>query len=135
MRSNPADGTTVCCTRKVSACGRMSASQLENDLREAIAGGQLELHYQPIVRLTDLRICGMEALVRWRHPVKGLLSPDLFIPLAEETGLIVQLGEFVVHRACHDAAHVAGSRQGRGQHLADPHQGPRAVGNGHAARC
>uniref|UniRef100_Q07HD2 Diguanylate cyclase/phosphodiesterase with PAS/PAC sensor(S) n=1 Tax=Rhodopseudomonas palustris (strain BisA53) TaxID=316055 RepID=Q07HD2_RHOP5 len=78
--------------------------ELENDLREAIAGGQMELHYQPIVRLTDLRVCGMEALVRWRHPVRGLLSPDLFIPLAEETGLIVQLGEFVVNQACHDAA-------------------------------
>jgi diguanylate cyclase (GGDEF)-like protein/PAS domain S-box-containing protein len=78
--------------------------ELENDLRDAIAGGQMELHYQPIVRLTDLRVCGMEALVRWRHPVKGLLSPDLFIPLAEETGLIVQLGEFVVNQACHDAA-------------------------------
>jgi predicted signal transduction protein with EAL and GGDEF domain len=77
--------------------------ELENDLRDAIAGGQMELHYQPIVRLTDLRVCGMEALVRWRHPVKGLLSPDLFIPLAEETGLIVQLGEFVVNQACQDA--------------------------------
>ena len=78
--------------------------ELESDLRDAISSGQMELHYQPIVRMTDLRVCGMEALVRWRHPSKGLLSPDLFIPLAEETGLIVPLGEFVVNQACHDAA-------------------------------
>jgi diguanylate cyclase (GGDEF)-like protein/PAS domain S-box-containing protein len=77
---------------------------LENDLRSAIFDGQLELHYQPIVSMIDRQVCGFEALVRWRHPQRGLLSPDRFIPLAEESGLIVPLGEFVVRQACRDAS-------------------------------
>lgn len=77
---------------------------IEADLREAISTGQMELHYQPIVSLGDGRLCGMEALARWRHPTRGLLTPDHFIPLAEETGLIVALSEFVVRRACADAS-------------------------------
>ncbi|NVN88098.1 MAG: PAS-domain containing protein [Rhodopseudomonas sp.] len=77
---------------------------LENDLRKAIAAGELELHYQPIVTLGSRQLCGMEALIRWRHPTEGMLSPDRFIQLAEETGLIVPLGEFVVRQACKDAS-------------------------------
>jgi diguanylate cyclase (GGDEF)-like protein/PAS domain S-box-containing protein len=77
---------------------------LETDLRAAIFGGELELHYQPIVSLLDRQICGFEALVRWRHPTRGLLSPDRFIPIAEEAGLIVPLGEFVIRQACVDAS-------------------------------
>ena len=78
--------------------------QLENDLRGAIARDELVLHYQPIIDVTTRRPCGAEALVRWQHPQKGLIPPDQFIPLAEETGLIASLGAWVVRRACTDAA-------------------------------
>jgi diguanylate cyclase (GGDEF)-like protein/PAS domain S-box-containing protein len=78
--------------------------EIESDLRRAIAQNELELHYQPILDAKTRKICSVEALVRWRHPTKGLLFPDLFIPLAEETGLIAQIGEWVVRKACADAA-------------------------------
>lgn len=77
---------------------------LEIDLRLALQRGEFELHYQPFVNIATNRICGFEALVRWRHPQQGLISPDRFIPLAEETGVIVALGAWVLERACVDAA-------------------------------
>ncbi len=77
---------------------------LENELRRAVQQNELELHYQPIVDTKTRRICAAEALVRWRHPTKGMIFPDKFIPLAEDTGVIVQIGEWVLHRACADAA-------------------------------
>jgi diguanylate cyclase (GGDEF)-like protein len=81
---------------------------LEQDLRKALAGGQFELHYQPVVDLGSHRISGCEALVRWRHPERGIVSPATFIPLAEEIGLIVPLGEWVIRQACATAARWPG---------------------------
>ena len=74
--------------------------QIETDLREAIERGDLELHYQPIINLHTNAISGFEALARWRHPVKGLVPPAVFIPVAEDSGLIVQLGEWALTEAC-----------------------------------
>ena len=77
---------------------------LEIDLRKAIAVGEFELFYQPVMNLKDDTICGFEALLRWNHPTRGMVSPATFIPLAEETGLIIGLGEWVLRRACAEAA-------------------------------
>jgi diguanylate cyclase len=76
---------------------------VEDDLRHAIVRNELELHYQPQVSADGSKIVGVEALVRWRHPVHGLIPPIEFIGIAEERGLIIQLGEWVIRRACLDA--------------------------------
>jgi EAL domain-containing protein (putative c-di-GMP-specific phosphodiesterase class I)/hemoglobin-like flavoprotein len=78
-------------------------NNLGDDLRRALAANELEVYYQPIVSIETRRSVCMEALVRWRHPLLGLLSPDKFIPLAEDTGLINLLGEQVLRQACSDA--------------------------------
>ena len=77
---------------------------LENDLRRAIQKDEMVLHYQPIIDTRTLKICGAEALIRWQHPTEGMIGPDRFIRLAEETGLIVPIGEWVLHTACTEAA-------------------------------
>ena len=76
---------------------------LEMDLRQAISDGAFEVHYQPCVSLRDNKITGCEALLRWRHSERGMISPAEFIPIAEETGLINQLGEWVLTTACAEA--------------------------------
>ena len=82
--------------------------ELEGDLRKALAQKQLLLHYQPIVELSSGRVVGAEALLRWQHPRRGLLPPASFIPLAEETGLIVSIGLWVIEEACRRVAALSG---------------------------
>jgi diguanylate cyclase (GGDEF)-like protein/PAS domain S-box-containing protein len=77
--------------------------KLELDLRQAVARGELEVYYQPCVSLQDGLITGCEALVRWRHPERGMVSPAEFIPIAEETGMINEIGEWVLSTTCADA--------------------------------
>ncbi len=77
--------------------------QLENDLRRAVNHHQLQLHYQPILNLKTNVVEGFEALVRWHHPTKGLIGPDQFIPIAEETGMIRSIGQWVLREACKTA--------------------------------
>ena len=103
--------------------------RLEKDLRHALANGEFLLHYQPKVSCVSGRITGFEALLRWQHPARGLVSPIDFIPALEETGLIVEVGEWVLNTACaqvkswHDAGlgkpSIAVNISGRQIHLAD----------------
>jgi EAL domain-containing protein (putative c-di-GMP-specific phosphodiesterase class I) len=77
---------------------------LETELRAALGRGELQLHYQPLVSLRTDKVSGFEALMRWKHPARGFVSPAEFVPVAEETGLIIPLGEWALQQACADAA-------------------------------
>jgi EAL domain-containing protein (putative c-di-GMP-specific phosphodiesterase class I) len=78
----------------------MSLLQLETDLRRAVERQEFLLYYQPIISLKTGRVCGVEALIRWRHPEHGIILPSKFIPVAEETGLILQMGQWILREAC-----------------------------------
>lgn len=85
--------------------GRLRARrQMQQDLKHALAREEFELYYQPCVDVTANRVCGVEALLRWHHPERGMVSPADFIPVAEATGLIVEIGAWVLHQACREAA-------------------------------
>ncbi|XKG48705.1 EAL domain-containing protein [Halomonas sp.] len=73
-------------------------------MHTALEEGQFELFYQPIVEAVSGRICGLEALIRWHHPERGIISPEVFIPLAEHTGQIIPLGHWILRRACQEVA-------------------------------
>jgi EAL domain-containing protein (putative c-di-GMP-specific phosphodiesterase class I) len=92
--------------------GVLARLELRTDLQRAITNGQLELYYQPVVRLQDGSVAGVEALLRWNHPERGMVPPDQFISLAEETGLIVPIGRWVLREGCRHARRVLNSMPG-----------------------
>jgi diguanylate cyclase (GGDEF)-like protein/PAS domain S-box-containing protein len=101
MYSAKADGKgqSACFEPSMHSAARKRL-QLTGDLRGALAAGQLSVNYQPLIRLTDGRMLGVEALLRWAHPQLGLVPPAEFIPLAEESGLILTIGRYVLNEAC-----------------------------------
>jgi EAL domain-containing protein (putative c-di-GMP-specific phosphodiesterase class I) len=105
--------------------GTVERLDLEQDLRRALERDELRLEYQPLVDLATDEVIGLEALVRWQHPVRGLVPPAAFIPLAEETGLILPLGRWVLETAC---------RQAREWQVAFPRERPLAVSVNLSAR-
>ena len=91
--------------------------ELEGDLRRAVSNGELRLLYQPLVELATWRVVGVEALVRWDHPARGLVSPAEFIPVAEETGMIIDIGRWVLRTACRQAETWRHAVEGRPFHV------------------
>lgn len=106
LQAKRAGGTCVrVYSRDLEELAPGDAVALETDLRRAVEDNQLDLYYQPIVRLADNTVAGFEALLRWNHPTRGLVSPADFIAHSEETGTIVALGRFALERAAHEMAH------------------------------
>jgi len=103
--------------------------ELEHDLRYAIRRGELELNYQPKALLGDGALIGSEALMRWRHPVRGVVMPDKFVRIAEECGLIMELGDWVLHQACKQAG--AWNGNGRPLHKVAINLSPRQFQDAH----
>jgi len=97
-------GRAIVYTRALARGGALDSVALETGLRQALERKEIEVHYQPIMRLKDGTIAGFEALARWRHPERGLIEPETFVPHAERSGLIVPLGKFVLGRAAEDLA-------------------------------
>ena len=104
-RAKEAGGSVVSFYSKVVHNEVTKRIELEQDLRTAVANQQLELHYQPQIGCLDEQLLGVEALIRWHHPKYGLISPLDFIPVAEELGLIADIGEWVIKTACAQYAH------------------------------
>jgi diguanylate cyclase (GGDEF)-like protein/PAS domain S-box-containing protein len=90
--------------------GVLARLELRTDLQRAIATDQLELYYQPVVRLADASVVGVEALLRWRHPERGMIVPGDFVPIAEETGLIIPIGRWVLREGCRHARRILRAR-------------------------
>ena len=84
--------------------GAKMRRQLEEDLRDALVKDELVMHYQPIVKTSDYKLSGFEALIRWEHPDRGLVSPEIFISCAEDIGMIAEIGEWALYRVCEEAA-------------------------------
>jgi EAL domain-containing protein (putative c-di-GMP-specific phosphodiesterase class I) len=104
LRRAKMDGRNrYCVFRPGMIAGGGARQQLELELRRALEAGEFELHYQPLVELTTERVSGAEALIRWRHPVLGLVPPNEFIPFAEESELILQIDRWVLRTACREA--------------------------------
>jgi diguanylate cyclase (GGDEF)-like protein len=100
-----ADGRGRSCYFAPEMEARMQARRtLDLDLRKALVEGEFQVFYQPLINIASQTVCGFEALVRWHHPERGMVSPADFIPMAEETRLIISLGEWVLRQACIDAA-------------------------------
>ncbi|MFO1111565.1 MAG: EAL domain-containing protein [Bradyrhizobium sp.] len=95
--------STYCLFEPSIAAAAQVRHTLETDLRSALARDELEMHYHPIIEIATMEAVSVEGLVRWRHPKRGLVPPDDFIPLAEDTGLINAIGEWVLRKACSDA--------------------------------
>ena len=102
-KAKSAGGNRYCSFQASMETAARERRELEDDLRRAIARNEFELRYQTMYDIGSQECCGAEALVRWRHPKRGLIAPDQFIALAEESGLIVRLGEWILRQACADA--------------------------------